>query len=354
MQIPEQGQLVQVRHRHFIVEDVAQHKDDGSATHLVALECLDDDALGNKLQVIWERELNTRVLDTSSLPVPKAWDPSDRFAAFLHAIRWSTSSLVEGAPLQSAFRGAIELDEYQLVPVIRALRMNRVSLLLADDVGLGKTIEAALVMLELMARQRVRRVMIVCPASLQRQWQEEMQTKFHLPFHILDANAIQMLRREFGVHVNPWNSFPRLITSMDFLKQQNHLQTFMSSLSRHRAASVLRDWDLLIVDEVHNCTPAGRTGARDSDRSRMLRDISPHFEHKLFLTATPHNGYTESFTALLEMLDPLRFSRGQTVNQDALKLVRVRRLKDDITDSLGRRRFAQRHVDGISVRLSPV
>ncbi len=354
MQIPEQGQLVQVRHRHFIVEDVAQHKDAGSATHLVALECLDDDALGNKLQVIWERELNTRVLDTSSLPVPKAWDPSDRFAAFLHAIRWSTSSLVEGAPLQSAFRGAIELDEYQLVPVIRALRMNRVSLLLADDVGLGKTIEAALVMLELMARQRVRRVMIVCPASLQRQWQEEMQTKFHLPFHILDANAIQMLRREFGVHVNPWNSFPRLITSMDFLKQQNHLQTFMSSLSRHRAASVLRDWDLLIVDEVHNCTPAGRTGARDSDRSRMLRDISPHFEHKLFLTATPHNGYTESFTALLEMLDPLRFSRGQTVNQDALKLVRVRRLKDDITDSLGRRRFAQRHVDGISVRLSPV
>jgi superfamily II DNA or RNA helicase len=354
MQIPEQGQLVQVRHRFFLVEDVAQHTDERSAMHLVALECLDDDALGNRLDVVWERELNPEVLDTSFLPAPGAWDPSDRFSAFLHAIRWSTISLVEGASLQSAFRGAIELDEYQLVPVIRALRMNRVSLLLADDVGLGKTIEAALVMLELMARQRVRRVMVVCPASLQRQWQEEMATKFHLRFDILDANAIQLLRREFGVHVNPWNSFPRLITSMDFLKQQNHLQTFRSSLSRRKAGSVLRDWDLLIVDEVHNCTPAGRTGARDSDRSRMLRSISSHFEHKLFLTATPHNGYRESFTALLEMLDPLRFSRGQTFSQDALKLVQVRRLKDDITDSLGRRKFAQRHVKKIPVGLSPV
>ena len=94
---------------------------------------------------------------------------------------------------------------------------------------------------ELISRQRVRRVVIVCPASLQRQWRDEMEDKFHLPFRIINAAQIQRLRREYGVHVNPWNSFPRLITSMDFLKQDNRLQTFRAALERERAGSVLRD-----------------------------------------------------------------------------------------------------------------
>ncbi len=349
MTIPEQGQLVQVRNRPFMVEDVSCYQSNGDTTHMVALECLDDDAMGQKLRVVWERELNAQVLDTSFLPEPRNWDQPGRFNAFLDAIRWSASSQVEGPRLQSAFRGAIELDEYQLVPVARALQMHRVSLLLADDVGIGKTIEAALVMLELMARRRVRRCLIVCPASLQVQWQEEMESKFHLPFEIIGASEVQRLRREFGIHVNPWNSFPRLITSMDFIKQENHLQTFRAALQRHSSGVALRDWDLLIVDEVHNCTPSGATAGRDSDRAKMLREISPHFEHKLFLTATPHNGYRESFTALLEMLDPLRFTRGPELDKDAVKLVCIRRLKDQITDDLGKRKFARLHVDDLKL-----
>ncbi len=352
MLVPEQGQLVQVRNRHFVVDDVFQHHDNGSLTHKVVLECLDDDTIGKRLEVIWERELHPEVYDTSQLPEPTDWDSPERFESFLHAIDWSASSLLGGRPLQAAFRGAIELEEYQLVPVARALPMSRVNLLLADDVGLGKTIEAALVTQELISRQRVRRVLIVCPASLQRQWQDEMKDKFHLPFRIINADQIQTLRREYGVHVNPWNSYPRLITSMDFLKQDNRLQTFRAALERERAGSVLRDWDLLIVDEVHNCSPSGRKiYVQDSDRTRMLREITPHFEHKLFLTATPHNGYTESFTSLLEMLDPLRFNRGPEIHREALDLIMIRRLKDEITDSLGRRKFAERHVEPIPVTL---
>ena len=176
--------------------------------------------------------------------------------------------------------------------------MPRVNLLIADDVGLGKTIEAGLVLQEMLSRQRIRRVMIVCPASLQRQWQEEMVAKFQLPFEIIDRDAIQRLRREYGSHVNPWNTFPRLITSMDFLKQEQVLALFRNSLQNADGRSPLRDWDMLIVDEAHNVAPSGRkTYIRDSDRTRLMRAIVDHFEHRLFLTATPHNGYTESFTA---------------------------------------------------------
>ncbi|MBN1888254.1 MAG: DISARM system SNF2-like helicase DrmD, partial [Thermoflexales bacterium] len=321
--------------------------------HRVTLDCLDDDRLGETLDVIWEREVHTAVHDIIGLPKPEAWDPVARFGAFLHAVEWSTGSVLEGPAIQAPFRGAIEIEEYQLEPVARALVMPRVNLLIADDVGLGKTIEAGLVLQELLVRQRVRRVMVVCPASLQRQWKEEMELRFQLPFEIIDRESIGRLRREYGLHVNPWNSFPRLITSMDFIKREYPLRLFRESLQRGDG-SPLYDWDLLIVDEVHNLMPSGRKSyVRDSERTRMLRGLVDHFEHRLFLTATPHNGYTESFTALLEMLDPLRFSRGPTLDHDQVKVVMIRRLKDDLLDELGRRKFALRQVLPLWIDLTP-
>lgn len=354
--IPEQGQLVQLRHRFWLVEAVSPYQSDPrqTAVHRVTLECVDDDRLGDRLDIIWEREIGAQIHAEIGLPSPTRWDSAGRFTAFLHAINWSTASVLEGDAIQSPFHAAIEFDDYQLEPVARALIMPRVNLLIADDVGLGKTIEAGLVLQELLARQRIRRVLILCPASLQRQWQEELQSKFQLRFDIIDRAAIQQLRREYGLHVNPWQSFPRLIASVDFLKREQPLNLFLQSLQQANGRSPLRDWDLLIVDEAHNVAPTGRkTYIRDSDRTRLLRAIANHFEHRLFLTATPHNGYTESFTALLELLDPLRFSRGPVVNAQQVNAVMVRRLKDEIQDSLGYGRFAKRHVLPLEITLTP-
>ncbi len=342
-QVPEQGQLVQVRNRHYVVLDVDEHADNGQLSRKVRLECLDDDALGEELEVVWEREICPEVVDTSQLPRPDDFDHLDQFFAYLHALEWSSSSVIAGPPLTAPFYGAVEIEPYQLVPAVRALQMNRVSLLLADDVGLGKTIEAGLVAQELIRRHRARRIMIVCPASLQRQWQQEMREKFNLDFRILDRAEAERLRKEYGIHVKPWRSHPRLITSMDYIKQDRILQQFRDSLSTGQPG--LRDWDLLIVDEAHNCAPAGRQDyIRDSDRTKMLQRITDDFEHRLFLTATPHNGFTASFTALLEMLDPLRFSRGTGLNRQARDFVMIRRLKSQIRDELGVERFAHREV----------
>ena len=352
--VPEQGQLVQVRHRNYIVQDVDARVVEPSAApwHRVRLEAVDDDQLGDVMDVIWEHEVHRVVHEGVGLPRPEAWDPLGRFEAFLLATRWSLSSVLDGLPLQAPFRGAIQIEDYQLDPVVRALRMPRVSLLIADDVGLGKTIEAGMVVQEMLARQRVQRMLILCPASLQRQWADEMEQKFALRFEVVDRDYVQRLRREYGVHVNPWASYPRLIASFDFLKREVPLREFRASLSGGARSRGLKEWDLLVIDEAHNVAPAGRQNyVRDSDRTRMVRDILPHFEHRLFLTATPHNGYTESFTALLEMLEPLRFSRGPTVHKEHLSAVMVRRLKDDMVDALGNERFPKREVEPLTVRL---
>jgi len=348
---PEQGQLVRLRNRFFLVRDVFPHEADrGEVSTRLDLECLDDDRLGEGLSVLWEREVNTEILQADQFPIPSGqWDHPRVFDAFLTAIRWSSSSLLRGSALQSAFRGAIDLEPYQLEPASRAVLMPRVNLLIADDTGLGKTIEAGLVIQEMLARARIRNCLIVAPASLLIQWQEEMAEKFDLEFRIIDRASVLTLRREYGVHVNPWRSYPRLITSIDYLKREAMLSQFELSLEGGYGAAA--SWDLLILDEAHNCAPAGRRKyIRDSDRTRALRRIAPHFQHRLFLTATPHNGFTESFTALLSELDPLRFHRSATVDPQQVKAIMVRRLKKQLTDAGEvKRPFPNRRVDALPV-----
>ena len=357
MQIaPEVGQLVIVRKRPFVVTEIVpsvpgRGSDVTKPSLLIKLSSVEDDGLGEELQVIWELEPGTTVHEKSTLPGPESFDHPKRLQAFLDAVRWGAVSQADDRALQSPFRSGIEIDEYQLDPVVRALLMPRVNLLIADDVGLGKTIEAGLVIQEMILRHRVRSVLIVCPSSLQVQWQEEMRDKFGLEFRIVDSETISQLRRKRGIHVNPWSHFPRLITSIDFLKRETPLRTFRETLPAGDQPTYPRAYDLMIVDEAHNVAPSGRGKyATDSMRTLAIRLLVPHFEHKLFLSATPHNGYRESFAALLELLDSQRFARAVTPDRAQLDAVMVRRMKSELKLRWdGTRRFAERVVKYLEV-----
>jgi hypothetical protein len=206
----------------------------------------------------------------------------------LDAVRWGAASTADLKNIQSQFRSGIDIEDYQLDPVVRAIQIPRVNLLIADDVGLGKTIEAGLVALKLIIRHRARRVLVVCPASLQVQWRDQMRDKFGLDFRIVDSELMRDLRRRRGIHVNPWSHFPRLITSLDFLKRERPLRLFKETLPAEGESIYPRHYDVLIVDEAHNCAPAGRGKyATDSLRTGAIRLLASHFEHKLFLTSTP-------------------------------------------------------------------
>jgi len=353
--VPAPGQLVEVRGRRFAVTDVRASTVSRKvkSQHLVSLSSVEDEMLGEELQVIWELEPGAMVFEKMELPGPTGFDTPERLAAFLDAVRWGASSSGDVRSVQAPFRSGIDIEDYQLDPAIRALQMPRVSLLIADDVGLGKTIEAGLVAQELTWRQRSRRILIVCPSSLQVQWQEQMRDKFGLEFRIVNSELMRTLRRSRGLHVNPWQHFPRLIVSIDFLKRDRPLRLMREALPGEGESVYPRRFDLLIVDEAHNIAPAG--GGRyavDSQRTAAIRLLVPHFEHKLFLTATPHNGYLESFTALLELLDSQRFARGINPDKNQLQTVMVRRLKREIIGWDGSSRFAERQLEAISVDYS--
>lgn len=357
--VPDPGQLVDVRQRRFVVTDVSRSSlppdplspHANGQQHLVTLSSVEDDGLGEELRVVWELEAGARVLERAALPEPAGFDEPRRLDAFLDAVRWGAISSADVRSLQAPFRSGIDIEDYQLDPVVRALGMPRVNLLVADDVGLGKTIESGLVAQELILRHRARTVLVVCPASIQIQWQDQMREKFGLEFRIVDSSLMKDLRRSRGLHVNPWTHFPRLITSIDFLKRERVMRLFREVLPAEGEPAFPRRFDLLILDEAHNAAPAG-TGryATDSDRTRAIRTLVPHFEHKLFLTATPHNGYPESFSSLLELLDSQRFARGVRPDKRRLGEVMVRRLKRDLPPKWdGSPRFPERKLEPLEV-----
>lgn len=224
--VPEQGQLVEVRRRQWVVADrvssaLAAPKSGSSIPnneHLLTLSSIEEDALGEEMQVVWEIEPGARILEKAGLPTVTEFDDPQKVDAFLDAVRWGAATNADIQALQSPFRSGVAIEDYQLDPVVRGIQMSRVNLLIADDVGLGKTIEAGLVVQELLLRHRARTVLVVCPASLQLKWQAEMLEKFGLEFRVVDTSYLKELRRSRGIHANPWSSFPRLITSVDWLK----------------------------------------------------------------------------------------------------------------------------------------
>lgn len=354
--VPELGQLVEVRRRKWIVSDIeasalrsASPSED--AQHLVSLTSVEDDAYDESLQVLWELEPGARVIAASGLPEPTGFDPPHYQDALLDAVRWGAVTNADIQALQAPFRSGATIEDYQLDPLARAIQMPRANLLLADDVGLGKTIEAGLVVEELLLRHRARTVLVVCPAALQIKWRDEMHEKFGLEFRIVDTALVRELRRSRGLHANPWSHFPRLITSIDWLKRDGPMRSWTDTVQGRPAYP--RAYDILIVDEAHNVAPAGgQHYAIDSLRTKAIRRIAPHFEHHLFLTATPHNGYPESFSSLLELLDNQRFQRGVPPSEQQLRAIMIRRLKGDIVDWTGRPRFAPRKIEPIEVDYS--
>jgi superfamily II DNA or RNA helicase len=315
--------------------------------HLVKLSSIDEDALGEEIEVLWELEPGAHVIERAGLPSLAGLDDAPTLDAFLDAVRWGAATNADSGYLQAPFRSGISIEDYQLDPLVRAIDMARTNLLIADDVGLGKTIEAGLVIQEMLLRHRARTILVLCPSSLQEKWRTEMGEKFGLEFRIVGTDHLKRLRRGQGLHANPWTSFPRLITSIDWAKQGEGLRLLRDVLPPH--PTLPRRFDLLVIDEAHNVAPTVGRYAVESLRTRLVRLLAPHFQHKLFLTATPHDGYTESFTALLELLDDQRFSRNILPPDDQLARVMVRRLKSDLVDAKGRRIYPVRRLEALKV-----
>ena len=344
---PEVGELVRVRSRQWLVEDVVRPARGGSPR--VTLACADDDAQGQSLTVFWDYELDRRILADEGWTdlAARGFDSPRAFAAFFHTLRWNCTTATEPNLFQAPFRAGIRIDAYQMEPLRKALRLPRVNLFIADDTGLGKTIEAGLVARELLLRRKVKTIVVAAPPSVLEQWKIELEDRFGLLFEILDRAYVSRMRRERGFGVNPWRAHSRFLVSHNLLIDPAYADPL-----RERLGSMLPG-SLLILDEAHHAAPSsgGRYGI-ETRFTRAVRDLSGRFEHRLFLSATPHNGHSNSFSTLLELLDPYRFTRGVKVRgRRDLEDVMVRRLKEDIREIRGE--FPQRNVKRLVIDSLP-
>ena len=361
--LPEAGQVVEVRGSTWAVSNIQAQglprspADESTAqlSHVVDLQSLDEGTLGAQLSVVWELEVGHTVTPAQGLPDvihSDGFDDPETLAGFVDAMRWGAVTSADPNRYQAPFWSGAAVEAYQLEPLRRALGAPRANLLLADDVGLGKTIEAGLVIQELFLRHRARTAIIVCPPSLSLKWQDEMREKFGLEFTIVNSELMADVRRTHGLQANPFQIFPRVIVSMAWLPQvraQRLLRDMYAQANNPKTGSRYA-FDILVVDEAHHVAPSspsivagGRGYAVDTQRTTAARQLAEKCEHRLFLSATPHNGHPESFTALMEMIDPRRFARGANLDSAALRDVTVRRLKIDLAD----KGFKKRRVNKI-------
>ena len=330
--LPVVGELVQVRSRRWIVEEVAESQVPGESA-LVGLACVDDDNQGQALEVLWEYEPDRWILTDEGWAdlASKGLDSPRLFAAFLNTLRWNCTTATDSRLFQAPFRAGITIDAYQMEPLRKALALPRVNLLIADDTGLGKTIEAGLIARELLLRRKAKSIVVAAPPSMLEQWRGEMEERFGLVFEVLDRAYVSRMRRERGFGVNPWRTHSRFLVSHNLLIDPAYTDPMREWLGEARPGS------LLILDEAHHAAPSsgGRYGI-ETKITRAVRDLAHRFEHRLFLSATPHNGHSNSFSTLLELLDPYRFTRGVKVRAKTdLEPVMVRRIKEDLRSIRG-------------------
>ncbi len=198
-------------------------------------------------------------------------------------------------PFRSLAGIAVEPRAYQFVPLLMALRQTVVRLLIADDVGIGKTVEAGLIASELLAQGEAKGLAVLCSPALAEQWQAELRTKFGLDAELVLSSTVPRLERGLNLGQSLFDRYPNVIVSTDFIKSARHREDFL----RHCP-------DLVIVDEAHTCVAADTTAGKQSQlRYELLRRLSEDADrHLLLVTATPHSGKSEAFRNLLGLLRP--------------------------------------------------
>lgn len=232
-------------------------------------------------------------VESATFQLPSPADLGD-FASgrFLReAARLSTRAAA--GPFRSFGRIAVEPRPYQLVPLIMALKLDPVRLLIADDVGIGKTIEAIVIARELLDRGEIRRLAVLCPPHLAEQWQRELAEKFHIEAELVLSSTIQRLERDLPVGVSVFDRHRFTVVSTDFIKTPRHAEDF-----------ILKCPEFVIVDEAHGCTLASGVGRGRQQRFDLLRRVAEDkSRHLVLVTATPHSGNEDAFRSLLSLLD---------------------------------------------------
>ena len=223
--------------------------------------------------------------------------------------------------LHIGHKAAMDPMPYQLDPTKLSLQRPRQRILIADTVGLGKTLEAGILMSELIARGKGKRILVVTVKSMMTQFQKEMWNRFTIPLVRLDSNRIQKIRASLPSNYNPFFYYDKTIVSIDTLKRDVEYRTHLEKAY----------WDIIVIDEAQN---VAERGDHQAQRSRLAKLLANRSDTMIMLSATPHDGRAKSFASLMKMLDPTAIADPENYTPEDIKGLCIRRFKNDVKDQV--------------------